>query len=211
MATALLACSNAPPRHPEVDANELVYVVRRSWHIDIGFAAADLRGPLSSVESEFPSATHLEFGFGDRRYLMAQHHGAGNLLAALWPGDGLVLMTALNGTPQAAFGAANVVAFPVTSQQSRQIQAFIWRTMSSDVIPIKPVATGPYDGSVFYAAIPRYSAIHTCNTWAAEALHAAGLPIRSTGVEFASQLWSQVQRAAPLAANDTGLSNHQSK
>jgi hypothetical protein len=56
--------------------------------------------------------------------------------------------------------------------------------------------------SLFFAAAPKYSAVHTCNTWAAEALRAAGLPIHSRGVVFASQLWSQIRRIeGTMAAN----------
>jgi hypothetical protein len=203
-AIALLACRDRLPQRPSADATGVVYVVRRSWHIDIGFAAADLRPPLASLRSEFPSAVYVEFGFGDRHYLMSKHHGADNLLAALWPGAGLILMTALTATPQQAFGAGNVLELRVTPRQSAQMQSFIWHTLTSDQPEVKPLAPGPYDGSVFYAAIPSYSALHTCNTWAAQTLQSADLPIHSTGVEFAGQLWSQTQHLAQAQASDTG-------
>jgi hypothetical protein len=203
-AIALLGCRHRPAERPSADASSVVYVVRRSWHIDIGFAAADLRPPLASLRGEFPSAVYLGFGFGDRHYLMNGQHGAGNLLAALWPGAGLILMTALTATPQQAFGAPNVLELRVTRGQSAQIQSFIWHTLTSDQAEVKPLAPGPYDGSVFYAAIPKYSALHTCNTWAAQTLQSADLPVHSTGVEFAGQLWSQAQRIARAHTSDTG-------
>jgi hypothetical protein len=111
-------------------------------------------------------------------------------LAALWPGPGLVLATGLIAPPQDAFGAAHVIALTVTVQQAHDAQAFIWQTLESPA----PYATGPYEGSVYFAATAKYSAFHTCNTWAAEALAAAGLPIRRAGVIFAGQLWAQVRR-----------------
>jgi uncharacterized protein (TIGR02117 family) len=203
-AIALSACRDRPPQRPNADATGVLYVVRRSWHIDIGFAAADLQLPLASLRNEFPSAAYVEFGFGDRHYLMNQHHGAGNLLAALWPGAGLILMTALTGTPQQAFGTGNVLELRVTPAQSAQVQNFIWHTLTSDRSEVKPLAPGPYDGSAFYAAIPKYSALHTCNTWAAQTLQSADLPIHSAGVEFAGQLWSQARRLPHTRASDTG-------
>ena len=57
---------------------------------------------------------------------------------------------------------------------------------------------GPYENSLYFLASSKYSAFHTCNTWGAEALHMAGLPIHSAGVIFAGQLWSQVERQARL-------------
>jgi hypothetical protein len=200
-ALVLVGCHDLPAQQLGDDPGHIVYVVRRSWHIDIGFQTSGLQPPLSSVRAEFPSAKYLEFGFGDRRYLMSQQHGAGTLLSALWPGPGLILLTALSTNPQQAFGAGNVIELHVTAGQSQQIQQFVWRTLTSEQGPVKPIAPGPYEGSVFYAAIPKYSALHTCNTWAAESLHSAALPIRSTGVDFAGQLWSQVRRVDSTQAS----------
>jgi uncharacterized protein (TIGR02117 family) len=196
---ALCACSTAPVRqlHAPANATHVIYVVRRTWHIDVGFPVQELELPLAGLREDFPGVAYLQFGFGDRRYLMSRHHGAGMMLSALWPGAGLILLTALKATPQQAFGASQVIELAVTGEQSHDLQRFIWQSLSSDSAPIKPVAAGPYEGSEFYAAIPNYSALHTCNTWAAQALHSASLPIRSTGVAFAGQVWRQVQRLTP--------------
>lgn len=166
----------------------VIYVVRRSWHIDIGFAAADLQAPLNGVTAKFPGARYLFFGFGDRRYLEAKHHTAPVLMSALWPGSGLMLVTALGKTPQEAFGADQVIALPLPEAGVNDLQAFVANSMdlTSDI-------AGPYEGSLYFSAVPKYSAVHTCNTWAAEGLKAGGLPIQSAGVVFAGQLWTQVR------------------
>jgi uncharacterized protein (TIGR02117 family) len=193
-ALLLSGCHDLPAQRLNNDQTHIVYIVRRSWHIDIGFQTSELQPPLRSVQPQFPAARYLEFGFGDRRYLMSRQHGAGTLLSALWPGPGLILLTALDNTPQQAFGAAHVIELHVSGGQSQQIQQFIWRSLTTEQGAVTPIASGPYEGSVFYSAIPSYSALHTCNTWAAESLHSAALPIRSTGVDFAGQLWSQVRQ-----------------
>jgi hypothetical protein len=172
-----------------------IYVARRGWHVDIGFAAADLQPPLKSLMDEFPGARYLFFGFGDRHYLLAKERNAPVLLAALWPGRGMILATGLTSPPTLAFGVRQVVALAVTVPQANAAQAFVWHSLGhSDNDPVKSYATGPYEGSLFFTAAPKYSAFHTCNTWAAESLAAAALPIRSAGVLFAGQLWSQVRR-----------------
>jgi hypothetical protein len=208
-ALALVACRDpAAPGRADSDDTQIVYVVRRSWHIDIGFASADLRRPLAALGSQFPWARYLEFGFGDRHYLMNKHPGAGTLLFALWPGPGLMLMTALGERPQAAFGAENVFELRLTARQTDQIQQFIWRTLAHDQDATMPLEAGPYEGSVFYAATSKYSAIHTCNTWAAQSLQSARLPIHSAGVVFAGQLWAQVRPLAqPQAGAQAGVSD----
>ena len=59
------------PGRSRAEPATTVYVVRRKWHIDVGFAAADL-GPLAFVSAEFPGAKYVFFGFGDRHYLLAK-------------------------------------------------------------------------------------------------------------------------------------------
>ena len=189
-----LAIAQSPPStSAAADASPdsaVVYVARRGWHIDIGFAAADLKRPLEALTAEFPRARFLFFGFGDRRYLEGKDRRAPVLLAALWPGRGLILATALAAQPTSAFGATKVIALKLTPSQAGEVQAFIWRSLDEP----RSYATGPYEGSLYFSATPKYSALHTCNTWAAEALAAGGLPIRGAGTVFASQLWRQVQR-----------------
>ncbi len=171
-----------------------VYVARRSWHIDVGIEVADLAAPLVAVADALPGARYVFFGFGDRHYLLAKNHNAPVLLAALWPGSGMMLMTGLSSSPQLGFGAEQVIALKLDSAQMQALQAFIWNTLDSRGGAASPYAPGPYEGSVYFPAATRYWALRTCNTWAAQALRASGLRIRSTGVIFAGQLWSRVQR-----------------
>lgn len=181
------APAQVAPRAP------VIYVARRGWHIDIGFAAADIKPPLNALAAEFPGLRYLFIGFGDQQYLLAKQHNAPVLLAALWPGRAMLLATGLSVPPQAAFGAAQVAVISVTPQQLTQAQAFIWQSLDRHAGP-KPAARGPYAGSLYFTAGARYSALHTCNTWAAEALKSAALPVHSGGVVFAGQLWVQVRR-----------------
>lgn len=201
----LVACSTAPPRlvpqHSAgaSDSSSVLYVIKRKWHVDIGFAAADVQPPLAALRAEFAGTQFLLFGFGDRHYLLDEDRGLRGALAALWPGPGLILVTGLATTLQAAFGEDNVIEIPVTAAQLRSVQDFVWRSLSrgdsaSDDSPIAPLHAGPYEGSLYYASSQAYSALHTCNTWAAEGLQAAGLPVHSFGVELSGQLWIQARR-----------------
>lgn len=210
----LLALFSAPAlcvARPAPQDSEVIYVVRRGWHIDIGFAVADIQPPLTSLASEFPGVRYLFFGFGDQRYLMAKDRNAPVLLAALWPGRGMILATGLTAPPPDAFGASQVIALAVTARQERDAQAFVWQSLArgpTDTAdgPVESYARGPYEGSLYFTAKPKYSAFHTCNTWAAEALQAAALPIHVVGVVFAGQLWVQVRRLA--AADASNASRH---
>jgi uncharacterized protein (TIGR02117 family) len=202
-AALLLACSAVPPRAADhetqrvadsASAPAVIYVVRRQWHVDIGFAASDLQPPLSALLAHFPDARYLLFGFGDRHYLVDQDRGVGGMLAALWPGAGVMLVTGLDASAQDAFGEPHVIEIRVSPSQARAAQYFVWQSLVAQRGAITPLQVGPYEGSLYYATPQRYSALHTCNTWAAQALRAAQLPVHSAGVVFAGQLWSQARR-----------------
>jgi hypothetical protein len=177
----------------DLATSPVIYVARRGWHIDIGFAQADLKPPLNSLAAEFPGMRYLFFGFGDQQYLASKNHNAPVLFAALWPGRGVLLITGLSTAPSEAFGSTRMAVLTVTRQQLNDAEAFVWKSLDRQA-GAHSSARGPYDGSLYFAAAPRYSAFHTCNTWAAEVLKAAALPIHSAGVVFASQLWTQVLR-----------------
>jgi hypothetical protein len=180
----------------EENAAPTLYVARRGWHVDVGYAKQDLREPLRSIAKNFPDANYVFFGFGDMHYLAdAKNQHGPAMLAALWPGPGIVLVTTIQSAPAAAFGDANVIALPATEQQSQDSQDYIWHSLvshSQEVVVYRP---GPYEGAYYFLATPKYSAFHTCNTWAAQTLRAAGFPVRTQGVLFARQLWSQARRA----------------
>jgi len=169
-------------------------VVRRGWHIDLGFAADEIGPRLQFVAAALPTARYILFGFGDMHYLESRHHGVSTLAAALWPGRGIMLVTALAGTAQQGFGAQHVIELTLSDAQSRALQDFIANSFVTRSGSAEVYAPGPYAGSVYYLALPRYSALHTCNTWAAEAMGAAPLRVHHRGVLFAGQLWSQARR-----------------
>jgi Protein of unknown function (DUF2459) len=195
----LTACATptwrTTPRVAEKLRTVTIYVVRRGWHIDIGVAISELRPPLDAVGAAFPGARYLLFGFGDRGYVLRGQR-VGNMLAALIPAPGVVLATGLSTTPQVAFSADQVIEFRVDDSRARSLQAFVWQALNAGHAGLTPLGLGPYGGSVFYASDEKYSAIRTCNTWAAQVLQSAGLPVHSVGVLFARQLWSQTRSLA---------------
>ena len=189
-----LLCARPALSQPEgastgAEARSVIYVVRRSWHVDLGFAASELSPPLDAVAAKFPGARYLFFGFGDRHYLESKHHTPPVLLRALWPGVEVILVTALPAAPAQTFAKDQVIAVQLTLSQAQAAQAFVVKSLAA----VEALAPGPYEGSLYFNATPKYSAAHTCNTWVAEGLKAADLPIRSARVIFAGQLWSQVR------------------
>jgi hypothetical protein len=154
--------------------------------VDIGFAAIALQPPLAALRESLPGARYLLFGFGDRHYLLDQDRGAAGMLAALWPGAGVLLVTGLSASAQDAFGAQHVIEIRVSPSQAAAAQQFVWQSLARQSLAAQgdmqrdtatPLRSGPYDGSLYYASTQRYAALHTCNTWAAQALRAASLDV----------------------------------
>lgn len=77
----ITGCAGAPPRQVAASAHDavrdlpgssVIYVVRRGWHVDTGLAVARLGKDLAAIARQWPGATFVLFGFGDRRYLMSR-------------------------------------------------------------------------------------------------------------------------------------------
>jgi hypothetical protein len=175
-----------------------IYVARRGWHIDIGMAAEDLSPPLNQAAALVPGSRYVFFGFADKHYLLAKNHNAPLLLSALFPGAGIILTTGLTNSPAEGFGATHVIALTAPEEQIRGLQSFIWQSLRTQDGVLKIFRDGPYEGSVYFLAAQKYSAFHTCNTWGAEALRAAGFHVHTAGVLFAGQLWTQARRLKRL-------------
>jgi hypothetical protein len=198
----LVAAGSVATANAAADSST-IYVARRGWHIDIGMAAADLSPPLNQAAAYLPDAKYVFFGFADKHYLLAANHNAPVLLSALWPGAGILLTTGLSNSPAQAFGRTHVITLNVPQNQMRDLQTFIWLSLRTQDDLLKVYRQGPYEGSVYFLAAQKYSAFHTCNTWGAEALRAAGFHVHTAGIIFAGQLWTQARRLKRL--QDTTL------
>jgi len=179
---------------------ETIFLIERGWHTDIGLQSAQLGDTLGQLRASFPGVDTLVFGFGERAYLLHPRHDLGDMLAALVPGPAAVLVTALRDTPATAFPAEDVVVLHVSARGLARLRDFVTgsfvRTTDG---ALHPIADGPYPGSLFYGSTATYSAVYTCNTWTAEALQTAGLPVHAAGVLFADEVANQARRIAPPA------------
>jgi hypothetical protein len=200
---AVLVFSSCSAANAGADSST-IYVARRGWHIDIGMAAADLSPPLAQAAAALPGARFVFFGFADKHYLLAKNHGGPVLLSALFPGASILLTTGISNSPAEGFGAAHVITLIATQDQMRELQAFIWRSLRTQNDMLEVYRDGPYEGSVYFLGKPKYSALHTCNTWGAEALRAAGFHVHTVGVIFAAQLWVQARRLKRLEDQAAG-------
>jgi uncharacterized protein (TIGR02117 family) len=174
-------------------SREAIYVISGGWHTEVGLPAEALGGSLRALKRDFPSARYLIFGWGARDYYMAQNFGIGDLLRAAVPGPAVMLVIPLEISPEAFFGASNVFLLHAPPDGTQRLSQFLWEylVIEENGTPGR-IGTSPYPQSVFYASTGTYNLGHTCNTWTAEALRAAGLPVNAAGVVFAGQVLDQL-------------------
>ncbi|MBR0655931.1 DUF2459 domain-containing protein [Plastoroseomonas arctica] len=187
-AMPLLACSRLDPPQfagaPDCACAEALSVVRRSWHTDVAFEARALPPRLEVVARELPNAAWLSVGFGDRAWFTEDARGPLPMLNALFGGPAALLVTGLPSPPERAFAGDEQVGLAVSTAGREALLRFL----DEQIEATRPIAPGPYEGSLFYGTRLRYAATYTCNTWTADALRSAGLPINPNGVLLASQV-----------------------
>jgi uncharacterized protein (TIGR02117 family) len=196
IALFLIGCSTVPRQAatPVPEGANRIYVIDRGWHTEIGLPVAELHGKLARVAADFPGATSLTVGFGDRVYLLDRDTDFFDMLRALFPGKAALLVTALSAPPEVAFGADNVVMLAIAKPQLDALEGLLASYFATDPAgqPLR-LADGPYKGSTFFASDATYDALHTCNTWTAEILRAGGYEVSTTLVIFAHQVMAQAR------------------
>jgi hypothetical protein len=196
MAAAVAACATVPPncRLPAADGN-IAYVVSQSWHVDIGLPADRLEGPLAIYREIFPGAKVVMFGYGKRTFMTAPPDTISEYLIGPLPGPAVIFITGLKVLPADAYSGAGTIELALPPDGARKISDFIWDDLSKDTAG-KPRLVAKGDVGLFYAANSGYNLLHTCNTWAVDALAAAGLPVSSSGVVFSGQAMGRAGNAA---------------
>jgi uncharacterized protein (TIGR02117 family) len=199
----LLGCGTAIPVKPDAGPappHEAIYVISGGWHAEVGLPVGALGGPLTALKRDFPGARYLVFGWGARDYYMAQDFGIGDLLRAAVPGPAVMLVIPLAISPEAFFGASNVFALPAQPNGMQHLSQFLSDYLVSEENGTpRRIGAGPYPQSAFYVSSGTCNLGHTCNTWTAEALRAAGLPVNPADVVFSGQVLDQLP---PILAGD---------
>jgi uncharacterized protein (TIGR02117 family) len=172
---------------------EAIYVISGGWHTELALPLEAITGSLAALKPEFPTARYLVFGWGAHDYYMAQNPGIGDLLRAVASGPAVMLVIPLQISPEMFFGASNVFGLPAPPEGIQRLSQFLWNYLDKEKTGApKRIGVGPYPQSVFYASTGTYNLGHTCNTWTADALRIAGLPVSATGVVFAGQVLEQL-------------------
>jgi len=76
-----------------------------------------------------------------------------------------MLVIPLQISPDAAFGASNGSSIPASQEGIGSLSEFLCDYLAADEQGApRPIETGPFPQSVFYASAGTYNLSHTCNT-----------------------------------------------
>ncbi len=192
----LLPAACAAPSFPPCAAppgGPVAWVIDQGWHTEVAIPAAQATGPLAAFRDVFPGAAALSFGFGKRTFFTAKTETLSEYLLGPFPGPGAVQVTGLGAFPPQAY-ASPVVTLALPDGGAERLAAFLWESVAParDGGP-RLIAEGHFPGSAFYAAARGYALGYTCNTWTADALGHAGLPV-ATDVSLAGATMRAVAR-----------------
>lgn len=198
LATLLSGCA-APDtdRHPVTGGavSKQVFIVHNKWHAAIVAQRADIGADEIPELSHFSGAENIEISWGDADFFPAAEGGVALALkAAFWSSGSVLHLVGFNGTPRDTYRGAEILEISLGEQEFRRLIDFI----SAEFKRAQPgrAATpspGLFPQSRFFPANSKFNLMRTCNTWVAEALVAAGLPLRPGYVFTAGNLAGQIR------------------
>ena len=171
-----------------------VFIVHNSWHAAIALNREDVSLDALPELSDFPDAKFIEFSWGDQDYFPDPNSGVwAALRAAFWSGGSVIHLVGFSENVAEFYGGAEIFELRLAPAAHRQLIRFISESFArSNSSGRAQASPGLFAYSRFYPSTAKFGVLRTCNTWIAEALASAGVPIRPGSVLTAGSLASQL-------------------
>lgn len=174
-----------------------VYIVHNSWHAAIVLPRDDLNVQILPELRDFPSPGFIEFSWGDQDFFPDPDSGVwAGLHAAFWSSGSVVHMVAIRANPRQFYPGAEIFELRLDPSAQQKLIHYLSASFARSGAGPAPARPGLFSYSRFYPSRQKFSFLRTCNTWVAEALEAAGLPVAPRMVFTANNLAHQI---APLS------------
>jgi len=185
---------------PEEKHCRTVFVVHDSWHAAIVLPKDDHSTATLPELADFPDARFVEFSWGDKDYFPDPDSGFSMAVkAAFWSSGSVLHLVGFNDDLQKFYPKAEIIELSLSPAATDRLVGFLSQSfLRHDSKGRAQASPGLYDYSRFYPSSRKFSLINTCNTWVAQALETAGLPISATRVITAGQLSEQIDKIKVL-------------
>lgn len=195
----LVGC--ASPIHglypPAADShNKHIYIVSHGWHTGIVIALKDIPADMLAEKSDFPAATFLEIGWGDKGFYQANDITFSLAARALfWPSDSVMHVVGFSQSPEKEFPYSEIIEITLSDAGFVEMVEEINATFDREEGAKASIQRrGLYGDSAFYAAKGEYHLFHTCNDWTAGALRKSGFPITTLYASTAGNIIDQTHK-----------------
>jgi uncharacterized protein (TIGR02117 family) len=170
-----------PPVSSVGTESPTIFVTSNGWHTSLVLRNEDLPASLRSKLKNFDAFPWLEIGWGEEAFYRAPEVTAGLLVKAALASDGSVMhVRGLTVEPLSHYVEYDVSVYRVRLSDEG-LRRLAHHVESSIIVNDQGAAADAGAGqdldSRFIHASGRYSVLHTCNHWTADALRAGGLPI----------------------------------
>ncbi len=176
------ACTATPVNHapPPDETARTVFVIQHGWHTGIAVPRTDIPEGRWPESANYPDALYLEVGWGDREFYPAPDPSArAALRAVLTPGPSVLHIVGLHDHPTRMLPFSGIIEVRVGAEGLERMIEFIAASHDrGGGRPAPAIGPGLYFDSHFYPALASFHLFNNCNTWVADALRAAGLPMR---------------------------------
>jgi uncharacterized protein (TIGR02117 family) len=182
-----------------------VYLLRHEWHAGLVVDRRDVGAAYGLDAPDLLAKDWLEFGWGDADFY--QDRDAGVLLglkAVVMPNDSVMHVHGFDGPPDRAFPQNEMLAVRLLPEGHARLLAFIRSSFKRNAEGrVRRLGPGLYGLSYFYEGEGTYHAFRTCNTWAAEALAAGGIPIDPSGIVTVGQIMDALRGKTATGCEST--------
>jgi uncharacterized protein (TIGR02117 family) len=186
-----------------------IYVVNNHWHTGLVLRASELTPTLRGMLPRFANAEYLEIGWGDDRFYRSPQSTSGLAVQALFASRGSVLhVVPLSRLPEVHYREflVDLYRLRISPEGHRRLVAFMETSFdlsdSGAAIELEP---GWAPGSWFYRAHGKYSVLHTCNQWTADALRTTGFPISAFYASTADNIGWQIRTFGSTYQSDLAI------
>lgn len=174
-----------------------IYIVNHGWHTGIVVPASVLGDKLDMITAYFDTSSYFELGWGDAGFYQAEQITPELAVKALlWPSDSVMHVVAMPTDPQTYFPQSEVIGLKLSTQAMEKLTAFIATTFAYSVndrlIKMRP---GLYGQSWFFVGAGSYHGLYTCNSWTADVLLSAGVPVDDWMTLTAASVMAQTRQA----------------